>query len=168
MEKPIVNRVAKSPLINLDLEKLFPEITVAELDISQWLAGGYILKEKEFRTALKDADLSGYENKVVALYCSTDTILPSWAFMLVAATVHPLAELVVLGDRNTAMTTYAQQFMEALDLTDYHDKPVIIKGCGDREIPEQALITLSTRLQGIAKSIRFGEACSSVPVYKRR
>ncbi|NQX76398.1 DUF2480 family protein [Gilvibacter sp.] len=168
MEDPIVNRVAKSPLVNLDLEELFPEIEVAELDISQWLTGGFILKEKELRTALEAADLSAYADKVVALHCSTDAILPGWAFMLVAAAVNPLAELIVLGDKATAMTAYAQRYMEGLDLSEYQDRPVIIKGCGDRDIPEQALITLSNRLQGIAKSVLFGEACSSVPVYKRR
>ena len=88
--------------------------------------------------------------------------------MLVASLVNPVAKTVVLGGRTTAMTTYAQQFMEQLDLSEFQDKPVIVKGCGDRDIPEQALIALSNRLQGVAKSVLFGEACSSVPIYKRR
>lgn len=168
MSDPIVNRVAKSPLINLDLNDIFPETTVVALDISQWLTDGFILKEKDFRAALVEMDFTEFKNKVVAIHCSTDAILPSWTFMLVAATISPVAELIVIGNTTTAMTTYANHLMEDLDLTDFKDKPVIIKGCGDRDIPEQALITLTNRLQGIAKSIHFGEACSSVPVYKRR
>lgn len=168
MEEPIVNRVAKSPLINLDLEVLFPEVQVVDLDISQWLEAGFILKEKEFRAHLQETDFSIFQDKVVALHCSTDAILPGWAFMLVASLVNPVAKTVVLGDKATAVTTYAQQFMEQLDLSEFQDKPVIIKGCGDRDIPEQALIALSNRLQGVAKSVLFGEACSSVPIYKRR
>ena len=88
--------------------------------------------------------------------------------MLVASKLDPLAKLVVLGDVKTAEITYAQQLMNGLDLSEYQDKPVIIKGCGDRDIPEQALIALSSRLHKVAKSVMFGEACSSVPIYKRR
>lgn len=168
MEDPIVNRVANSPLVTIDLETLYPEVDVKDLDISDWLEGGFILKEKEFRTKLQQADLSAYQGKVVALHCSTDAILPGWAFMLVASKLEATAELVVLGNKETARTAFAQQFMSGLDLSEYQDKPVIIKGCGERDIPEQALIALSGRLHKIAKSVMFGEACSSVPVYKRR
>lgn len=168
MEDPIVNRVAKSPLITIDLEEIYPDISVQELDIAGWLEGGFILKEKDFRNQLESADLTVYQDKIVSLFCSTDAILPGWAFMLVASKLQPLAKLVVLGSKTTAQLAFAQQFIAKLDLTHYERKPVIIKGCSKRDIPEQALIALSSRLHGLAKSVMFGEACSSVPIYKQK
>lgn len=168
MEDPIINRVAKSPIVNLDMETLYPDVSVTSLDISKWLEGGFILKEKDFRTQLEEADLGVFKDAVVALHCSTDAILPGWTFMLVASKLEAIAQLVVIGDKKTAETTFAQDFIASLDLSEYKDKPVIIKGCGDREIPDQALIALSNRLHQVAKKVMFGEACSFVPVYSRK
>lgn len=167
MAKEIVNRVAKSALVSLDLETYFPEGKRVEIDLSQWLEGGFVLREKEFRTALKATDFSPYNNCYVALYCSTEAILPGWATLLVTIHLQPFAKKVVVGSLNDLETTIFNEFIDQLDLNPFIDKSVVIKGCSDKNIPETAFVNLTQRLQPVVKSLFYGEACSSVPLFKR-
>lgn len=168
MEEEIINKVAQSSLMIFDLEDYYPTEEVVVLDISQWLHEGFILKEKEFRTAIKDFDFSIYQNKFVALNCATDAILPSWAFMLVASHIQPFAKMVVQGSTHNLMVAYYQIVVEKTDFTVYQDQPVIIKGCAKKAIPEEAYVMATQRMMHYARSIMFGEACSAVPIYKRK
>ena len=166
MEEQIVNRVANSGLMTIDLEEHFPEGDRVSLDLSQWLDGGFVLREKEFRQALKQFDWSSYAGKHVALYCSTDAILPGWAHMLVTTYLAPVAGRVVLGDKALLELELFRDAIDKIDLSIYIDRPVIVKGCANKEIPEQAYIYLLQKVQPIAKSLMYGEACSSVPLFK--
>lgn len=168
MEDEIVNKVAQSSLVIFDLEDYFPEEESAVLDISQWLFQGFILKEKEFRDALKNFDFTVYQNKLVAINCSTDAILPSWAFMLVASYVQPVAKMVVQGSLDQLIITYYQQLIDALDFSKYDNQPIIIKGCSKKPIPEEGYVMATQKMMLHARSIMFGEACSAVPIFKRK
>ena len=166
MEEQIVNRVANSALMTIDLEEHFPAGERLQLDLSQWLDGGFVLREKEFRQALKEFDWSAYTAKHVALHCSTDAILPGWAYMLVTTYLAPVAGTVVLGDMDDLELELFRNTIDDIDLSIYIDRPVIVKGCANKPIPEQAYIYLLQKLQPIAKSLMYGEACSSVPLFK--
>ena len=167
MAGEIVNRVAKSPLITFDLEKLYPAGERKTLDLSQWLEQGFILREKEFRSALKTFDFSPYKDAYVALYCSTEALLPAWAHLLVSIHLQQIAKKVVWGTLVDLETAIFQSLIEALDPTPYQGKPVIIKGCTDKNIPATAYVALVEKLQPHVKSLMYGEACSSVPLYKK-
>ena len=164
----IINKVAQSSLMVFDLEDYYPDNHVVDLDISQWLLEGFILKESEFRAKLKETDWSQFEDKYVALFCSTDAILPAWAFVLVAVHVAPYALKVIHGNKELATIEWYQDILNKLDYTDYFDKPVILKGCSKKPVPESAYIVAMQHLQKVAKSIMFGEACSTVPVFKSK
>lgn len=166
-EQPIVNRVAKSKIQTVDLEKLYPEGKRVALDISQWLYKGFVVKEKEFRTALKEHDWSNYEGSNVAMYCSTDAIVPEWAYMLVSTYLREHASKVIYGTLQELELLLFKEAIDKIDANEYTDKPVIIKGCSEKEIPENAYIQLVQKLQPVVKSMMFGEACSSVPLYKK-
>lgn len=168
MEKEIINKVEKSSLKVFDLEDYFPKQSLVEIDISQWLYGGFVLKEKEFRTFLSEHDWSQYEEALVALTCTTDAILPSWAFMLVSSFLQPYAQFVTQGRKEELMKAYYQEKLAHLDFSVYQDLPVIIKGCAHKPIPEEAYVMATQKMMGYARSIMFGEACSAVPVYKRK
>jgi len=168
MSDEIINKVAKSSLIIFDLEDYFPANERVVLDISQWLHAGFILKEKEFREALKNFDFEIYKNKLVALTCSTDAILPSWAFMLVSAYLQPIAIKVVQGTIHQLDLAYYEELIDKLDFSSYENKPVIIKGCSKKPIPEEAYVMATQKMMLFAKSIMFGEACSAVPIFKKK
>ncbi len=125
------------------------------------------MKEKDFREALKNHDWSQYQNHFVAIYCSTDAIVPAWANILVATYVAPFAQKVVSGNLNDLETALYQEILPTLDYTLYQDKPVIIKGCSKKPVPESAYIMAVHKLQPIAKTIMYGEACSAVPLFKK-
>ncbi|RKS01022.1 MULTISPECIES: DUF2480 family protein [unclassified Flavobacterium] len=163
----IINRVANSVLEVFDLEDYYPNGIRTQIDISQWLLEGFLLKEKDFREALKNHDWSQYQNHFVAIYCSTDAIVPAWANILVATYVAPFAQKVVSGNLNDLETALYQEILPTLDYTLYQDKPVIIKGCSKKPVPESAYIIAVQKLQPIAKSIMYGEACSAVPLFKK-
>jgi hypothetical protein len=163
----IINRVANSVLEVFDLEDYYPKGIRTQIDISQWLLEGFLLKEKDFREALKNHDWSQYQNHFVAIHCSTDAIVPAWANILVATYVTPFAQRVVSGNLNDLETSLYQEILPTLDYTPYQDKPVIIKGCSKKPVPESAYIMAVQKLQPIAKSIMYGEACSAVPLYKK-
>jgi hypothetical protein len=163
----IVNKIANSGLINFDLETLMPEGERAELDIKDQLWQGLALKEKDFRTFVKNHDWPTYTGKYVAVYCSADAIIPSWAYMLVSSSLQPYAKRVVLGTPQVLETLLFREAIDQLDLTPYTDGKVIVKGCSKKAVPTDAYLYLVQRLQPVVASLMFGEACSTVPVYKR-
>lgn len=164
----IINRVANSALQVFDLEDYYPEGERLGLDISQWLWEGFVLREKEFRESLKNHDWQLYSGKFVALHCSTDAIVPAWAFMLVAVHLQPFAKKVVQGSTDDLDVAIYRDLLNNLDYSVYADKPVIIKGCSRKPVPQEAYVMSVEKLLPVAKSLMFGEACSSVPLYKRK
>ena len=163
----IINRVANSALEVFDLEDYYPIGTRTQIDLAQWLLEGFLLKEKDFREALKNHDWPQYQNHFVAIHCSTDAIVPAWATILVTTYLRPFAKKVVLGTIADLNTALYQEILPTLDYTVYQDKPVIIKGCSKKPFPESAYIMAVQKLQPFAKSIMYGEACSAVPLYKK-
>lgn len=163
----IVNKVANSSLEVFDLEDYYPKEISTQIDIAQWLFEGILLKEKDFRESLKNYDWSQYQNHLVAIHCSTDAILPAWASILVTTYVSPFAKKVVLGNINDLYTTVYQDILSKIDYSYYQDKPVILKGCSKKPVPETAYIIAIQELQKVAKSIMYGEACSAVPLFKK-
>ncbi len=163
----IINRVAQSKLITFDLEDYYPKGERRVLDIKDWLYEGFILREKEFRAHVEEHDWTAYQNAYVALQCSSDAIVPGWAFMLIASKLQPYAKKVVVGSLENLETALYQSVLEQLDVTEFTDKPVIIKGCSNKPVPENAYIMAVSKLQLVAKSVMYGEACSSVPLFKK-
>lgn len=167
-ETEIVNRVANSKLVTFDLEEIYPKGERVVLDISQWLHEGFVLREKEFRNHLKNWDWQKYSGKFVALTCSSEAIIPAWAFMLVATYLQAFAKKTVIGDLETLETTIFSDLLSQIDFSEYEDKPIIIKGCSRLPVPKNAYLRLIEKLQPVAKSLFFGEACSSVPLFKKK
>jgi hypothetical protein len=163
----IVNKVANSVLEVFDLEDYYPSGIRTQLDISQWLLDGFLLKEKDFRESLKNHDWSQFQNHFVAIYCSTDAIIPAWASILVTVYLSPFAKKVVVGNLTDLETSLYQEILPTLDYSKYQDKPIILKGCSKKPVPESAYIMAIQKLQPFAKSIMYGEACSAVPLYKK-
>ncbi|MBT8252431.1 MAG: DUF2480 family protein [Flavobacteriaceae bacterium] len=168
MEEKIVNRVAKSSLITVDLEDYYPEGRRMLFDLKDWLWEGLVLKEKDFREAVKNHDWSQYQDAYVALTCSTDAIVPAWAFMLISINLESYVKRVIMGDIETLETSIYQDIIHELDLGPFTDKPIIIKGCTKKPVPENAYILLTNKLKKVARSIQYGEACSSVPLFKAK
>ncbi len=167
MEKEIVNRVASSSLVTFDLEEIYPTQPRKLLDISPWLLEGIVLREKEFRTHLKSHDWEQFKNTYVALNCSTDAIIPGWAFMLIATYLQPFALITHVGSLVSLEAAIVEKVIAQLDVSSFKDVPVIIKGCSDKEIADNAYVQLTQKIMTVAKSVMYGEACSSVPIYKR-
>jgi hypothetical protein len=163
----IVNKVTNSVLEVFDLEDYYPSGIRTQLDISQWLLDGFLLKEKDFREALKNHDWSQFQNHFVAIHCSTDAIIPAWASILVTVYLSPFAKKVVVGNLTDLETSLYQEILPTLDYSKYQDKPIILKGCSKKPVPESAYIIAIQKLQPFAKSIMYGEACSAVPLYKK-
>lgn len=169
MADEIINRVANNKnLISFDLEDYYPEGKRIVFDIKDWLYEGIILKEKEFRAHVAAHNWEQYANSYVALTCSTDAIIPGWAYLLLTSALIPYAKKIVTGSLEDLETNLYQDILNNLDTTPYQDKLIIIKGCANKPVPENAYITLIQKLQPVAKSVMYGEACSSVPLYKRK
>lgn len=166
--EPILNRVALSKLVTFDLEDHYPKGERVLLDIKDWLYEGVILREKEFRAFVADHNWEQYRDTYVALHCSTDAIIPGWAYMLIATQLQPVAAQMVIGDLGQLETAIYQSIIEQLDVSEYKDKPVIIKGCTNKPVPPNAYLWITSKIQSVAKSVMYGEACSSVPLYKRK
>jgi len=164
----IVNRVANSALEVFDLEDYYPKGMRTQIDLSQWLYEGFLLKEKDFREALKQHNWTQYQGHYVAVHCATEAIIPAWASILVTTFVAPFAQKVVLGDVNDLETSLYQSVLSQLDYSNYLDKAVIIKGCSKKPVPESAYVMAVQYLQPFAKSIMYGEACSAVPLFKKQ
>ena len=168
MSEEIINKVANSSLEVFDLEDYYPKGIRTQIDISQWLFEGSLLREKDFREALKNHDWSQYQDHLVAIHCSTDAIIPSWASILVTSHVVPFARKSVLGNLYYLESSLYQDILSKINYSNYQDKPIILKGCSKKPVPESAYILAIQYLQPIAKSIMYGEACSSVPLFKRK
>ena len=164
----IINRVTQSKLITFDLEEIYPQGQRVVLDIKDWLYEGIILREKEFRKHLEEHDWLVYKDAYVALGCSTDAIVPGWAYMLVASKLNPYSKKAVIGSLEDLELSLYQTLLEDLDTSEFKDKPVIIKGCSNKPVPENAYIMAISKIQQVAKSVMYGEACSSVPLYKKK
>lgn len=167
MAEEILNRVAQSKLITFNLEDFYPKGERFLFDLSQWLYEGFVLREKDFREKAKEHDWSQYQDKYLALNCSTDAIVPAWAYMLVTTYLEPYAKKVVIGDLENLESHLYQEVIEGLDVSHLQDQPVIIKGCSNKPVPKNAYIFLIKKLQPVVKSLMYGEACSSVPLYKK-
>lgn len=164
----IVNRVAKSPLVTFDLEKFYPEGKRIFFDLKDFLFEEFLLKEKDFREKLKNHDWSQYKDAYVAMDCTTDAILPSWAFLLVATYLQPVAKRIVKGNLKDLETALYRDIISNLDTTPYKDKKIIITGCSNKPVPDAAYIQLIEKLQPEVDSLMFGEACSTVPLIKNK
>ncbi len=167
MAEDIFNRVANSKLVTIDLEDYYPEGKRILLDIKDRLYEGLVLREKEFRQHVKDYNWSVHKDDYVALKCSSEAIIPAWAFMLLSVHLEPYAKKIIIGDLNTLETSNYQDIINAMDTSQFEDKPIIIKGCSNKPIPENAYTMLLNKLKPHAKSIMYGEACSAVPLYKK-
>ena len=168
MAEEIINRIANSKLITIDLEDFYPQGQRIVLDIKDWLYEELILREKDFREHVKNHDWAQYQNSYVSLTCSSDAIIPSWAYLLISAELSSFSKKTVVGNLELLETVIYQKIINELDVSEYLDKPVIIKGCADKPIPASAYTLLIDKIQPIAKTIMFGEACSTVPLYKKK
>lgn len=163
----IINKVAQSSLQVFDLEDYYPKQNKIGIDIAQWLYEGVILKEKEFREALKNHNWNQYTNTIVSLYCSSDAILPAWATILISSYLSPYTSFIYLGKLEDIDAKYYRDILSKIDYEVYKDKPVILKGCSKKPVPEEAYLLAITYLQKEVKSIMYGEACSAVPIFKK-
>lgn len=168
MSEDIINRVAQSGLLTLDLEDYYPREEIIVFDLKPLLFREMILKEKEFRAGLSDIDWTRYTGKILAVTCTTDTIIPAWAYMLVAVYARPFARHIILGDAATALRQTFLANLQSIDPGAFTDKRVVVKGCGDLAIGPFAYLEITRLLQPVVKSIMYGEACSNVPVFKRK
>lgn len=168
MSEPIINKVAESGLITLDMETYYPREATAVFDMKDHLFMDMILKEKDFREALKNLDWSIYAGKDVAVFCSADAIIPVWAWMLVTSYLQPVAKEIVMGDEKELQKTIFLKNLLAINVNDYTDKRVVIKGCGETPIAEYVYMEITKLLRPVVKSIMYGEPCSTVPVFKRK
>lgn len=167
MEGEIVNKVEQSGLINFDLEDYYPKGERVLFDVAPHLWEGMVLKEKDFRSFVKDHDWAQYDGSFVAVACSADAIVPTWAYMLITSALDGHANKVVFGSLETLETVLFNEALRAINPDDFKDERVIVKGCGSVPIPDSAYVEIVSLLQPVAKSIMFGEACSTVPVYKK-
>lgn len=168
MEGAIINKVAESALITINLEDYLPKQEVAVFDLKDYLFKGLILKEKDFRLALQETDWSSYQNQTVLITCSADAIIPMWAHMLVASYLQPHATAVFFGTHESFTNEQLLKNIEVIQPAAFQDKRIVIKGCGTQPIPEAAYVAITTKLLPVAKSIMYGEPCSTVPIYKKK
>ncbi len=168
MNETIINKVSESGLITLDPAEYYPKEETAVFDLKDFLFMGLILKEKEFREALKQNDWEKYKNKNVAITCGADAIIPVWAYMLVTSYLQPIAKNVVVGDEKELKRTAFLKNLTTINEKEFEDKRIVIKGCGEIPIEEFVYAELTRLLRPIAKSIMYGEPCSTVPIYKKK
>jgi hypothetical protein len=164
----IKNKVKGSGLIQLDLADYKPRVPMVGIDLAAQLWQGLVLKEKDFRAWIKENDWDAYENKAVFIFCSADAIVPTWAYMLVASALQSIAKKALVGTQLDLEKALISEAITAIDLTEFQDGKVIVKGCSDIAAPEFAMVTLLAHLQGVVQSIMYGEPCSTVPIYKRK
>lgn len=168
MEDTITNKVAQSGLITLDLEKYFPSGEMVFFDLKNYLFMNLILKEKQYREDLKKEDWRKFENKNIAIGCSADAIIPLWAYMLAVSYLQDFAADIVFGDEKQLFNTLLLKNISKIDPTEFEGKRIVVKGCGDKKISESAYVEITKILYPVARSIMFGEPCSTVPIFKRK
>jgi len=164
----IVNKVAESGILTLDLAPFIPVGDVAVFDLKPFLFREMILKEKDYRAALQTHDWQQYAGRHVALTCSADAIIPVWAYMLAASYLQPVASSVVFGTEAELIASLVRARISKIDIAEYTDKRVVIKGCGDTPIPDAAYVAVTELLRPVVKSLMYGEPCSTVPIYKKK
>lgn len=164
----IRNKVQESGLISMDLANYKPSFLIIEIDLAQQLWQGLVLKEKDFRSWIKENDWSAYQGKAVYIHCSADAIIPTWAFMLVASQLEGNSESYLVGSREDLLKKLIRAQIAKIDLSTLKDGKVIIKGCSDIPFPDFAMVTMIEHIQPVVKSIMYGEPCSTVPVFKRK
>jgi len=167
MSEEIINRVEQSTLITFDLEEYYDQSPRVQIDIKDNLYQGFVLKEKEFRAFVKGNDWAQYTGKNVAIHCSTDAIVPTWAYMLLTTALEPFARQIVFGDLSHLENSLFQKALEKVELNQFKDGKVIIKGCGRLPVPEYAYVEITRLLKPVVSSLMYGEACSAVPLYKK-
>lgn len=167
MSDQFVNKVAESGIITLNLEDYFPKEPVVVFDMKDYLFMGLILKEKDFRESLKQLDITPYQDTIIALTCSADAVIPMWAYMLVASALQPVAKEIIFGSEEEARQILLLRNIAAIDSTEYTGQRIVIKGCGELPVKEAAYIEITKLLRPLAKSIMYGEPCSTVPVFKK-
>ena len=167
MEATIVNKVAESGIVTLDLEEFYPKGEIVFFDLKEYLFMGLILKEKDYRAALQTTEWTKYKDKYVAITCTADAVIPMWAYMLAANYLQPVAKDLVFGDEAQLISTLITRKLTGLNAEEYTDKRVVVKGCGEVSIPESAYVEITAKLRPFAKSIMYGEPCSTVPIYKK-
>lgn len=168
MSETFINKVTESALITLNLEEYYPKAKIEVFDIKSYLFMGLILKEKDFREALKNLDITVYEGKYVAITCSADAIIPMWAYMLIGSLLQPVATDLYYGTEEQFRQHLLLQAIAALPASEYEDKRVVIKGCGELPISEAAYLAATKLLRPVVKSIMYGEPCSTVPIFKKK
>lgn len=168
MADEIINRVANSKLVTINLEDYYPQGKRILFDIKDWLFEGFVLREKDFREQIMHYDWSKFKDTYVALTCSSDAIIPAWAFMLISIHLEPFTKKTIIGNLELLETSIYQDVLNNLDVSEFKNKPIIIKGCSKKPVPQNAYIMLANKLKPLAKSIMYGEACSSVPLYKNK
>lgn len=168
IQETIVNKVAQSGLMTVDLAQFAPQEDIITYDIKDNLFHGLILKEKDFRDFIKNNDWSVYSDKHIGIICSTDAIVPTWAYMLLSTKLTPIAASVHFGDAESVRGNLFRDLLTNLDYSKYEDQRVVVKGCGDIPIPTEAFVAFTGKLTQIAKSVMYGEPCSTVPVFKRK
>jgi len=168
MDEVFINKVAESGIITLDLEEFYPKDETAVFDMKDHLFMGLILKEKDFRETMKALNLEPYKGKNIALTCSADAVIPVWAYMLVVSYLEPIAKEIIFGDADFLHKTLFLKNISQINITNYEDKRVVIKGCGELHITEAAYVAITGLLRPVAKSIMYGEPCSTVPIYKKK
>ena len=167
MNEVFVNKVAESGIVTISPEDYLPKATIVNFDLKDYLFMGLILKEKDFRQELKELDGSNYQDKIVALHCSADAIIPMWAYMLVVASLTCIATDIIFGNVETVKEILTKKNIAGIDLEAFRDSRIVIKGCGELPIPESVYMELTKVLLPVVKSVMYGEPCSTVPVYKR-
>lgn len=168
IQENIINKVAQSGLISLDLAEFYPEGERVVYDIKDNLFHGLILREKDFRDFVKQHDWASYQGKHVAITCTADAIVPTWAYMLLSNKLAPFAATVVFGNAEALEDYLFSKAVENVDIEHYRDQRVVLKGCGDTPVPTSAYVDLTAKLSSVAKSIMYGEPCSTVPIFKRK
>lgn len=164
----ILNKVANSALVVFDLEDFYPKENRSEIDISQWLLEGFLLKEKDFRAQLNQYNWAQYQGQNVAVFCSTEAIVPAWAAVLVTIQLAPFAKKIISGTFEDLDSALFQELLSKIDYSVYEGKSVILKGCSKKPVPMSAYVLAAQFLQPFAKSIMYGEACSAVPLFKKK
>jgi len=168
MEKEIFNRVSNSQLVTIDLEELYTPGERILFDIRGLLFQELILREKDFRDFVKAHDWSQYQNKFVAITCTADAIVPTWAYMLLSASIQPFARQIVFGSLRDLESALFNQALNKVDWQKYNSAKVVVKGCSKVEVPTSAYVEVTNRLRAVAASIMYGEACSTVPIFKKK
>ena len=168
MSELFENKIAESGLISLNLEDFFPKEEVLVFDLKDFLFMGLILKEKNYREALQNYNWEKYRNKIVTIFCTADAVVPMWANMLAASYLQNVAQQILFGSEQTAKEKILLNNIARINADDYKDQRIIVKGCGDIDMPVSAYVEITNKLRPVVKSLMFGEPCSTVPIYKRK